>query len=256
MPRFHLLVAILLTVATLGLAPSAAAHYNPTKGRWIERDPIGYRDGTSLYQFASGQPASKLDSDGRSTHEPPGWLPIDAPPGMLPVIPTRPAATEFERPGPITRCTLAIRCGEVHKSGFRVGTHCGLIICDDWGCQALDGSGGSTNRWELETPPRKWGTTGPAIAVPSSVCDCLRSRAKRWNLLRVKRDHFDRNSNWSLRCLLDGCGYTVDWGGSSPPQGWNCSRCVEWSMDPTHVTQDAGYEYCFRCVKSEPCPCP
>lgn len=80
MPRFHLLVTILVTIATLGLASSAAAHYNPTQGRWLERDPIGsspsvspskaanpaiaYAMGASLVQFVRSQPGSLKDPTG------------------------------------------------------------------------------------------------------------------------------------------------------------------------------------------------
>jgi len=64
MSRSNLLVAILVTTATLGLAPSASAHYNPTQGRWIERDPAGYVDGKSVYQYARSRPITALDPSG------------------------------------------------------------------------------------------------------------------------------------------------------------------------------------------------
>jgi len=64
MPRFHLLVAILVTVATLGIAPSTSAHYNPTKGRWMERDPLGYSDGINLYEALASSPITQLDPKG------------------------------------------------------------------------------------------------------------------------------------------------------------------------------------------------
>jgi len=41
-------------------------HYSPALGRWLERDPAGYVDGMSLYQYVSGQPIAKLDPMGLS----------------------------------------------------------------------------------------------------------------------------------------------------------------------------------------------
>jgi RHS repeat-associated protein len=48
--------------------------YHPRLGRWLSRDPIGYVDGMSLYEYVSGMPISLLDSFGRASFPPyPGY---------------------------------------------------------------------------------------------------------------------------------------------------------------------------------------
>ncbi len=39
-------------------------HYSVTLGRWLERDPLGYVDGSNLYGYVSGQPLAALDPFG------------------------------------------------------------------------------------------------------------------------------------------------------------------------------------------------
>jgi len=36
-------------------------YYHPTLGRWTARDPIGYRDGKNIYQYASSVPIGRID---------------------------------------------------------------------------------------------------------------------------------------------------------------------------------------------------
>jgi len=38
--------------------------YHPTLGRWLQRDPAGYADGMSLYEYCASVPVAKLDSTG------------------------------------------------------------------------------------------------------------------------------------------------------------------------------------------------
>jgi len=100
MIRLDSFILCLAVVAALGFSPIAEAHYSPTQGRWVERDPIGYADGASLYQYAGGRASSALDPQGKQ-HEPPGILPIDPPPGMLPAIPGAPWPEMPPPPGTI-----------------------------------------------------------------------------------------------------------------------------------------------------------
>ncbi len=44
-----------------GLYTVRHRHYSPELGRWISRDPIGYVDGMSLYEYVSGTPLVRLD---------------------------------------------------------------------------------------------------------------------------------------------------------------------------------------------------
>jgi RHS repeat-associated protein len=41
--------------------------YHPLLGRWLTRDPLGYVDGMSLYEYCRGNPATKLDGMGLAT---------------------------------------------------------------------------------------------------------------------------------------------------------------------------------------------
>ena len=46
--------------------PSAHARvYDPTTGRWLERDPIGYVDGMNMYQYVDSNPVRYLDPSGQ-----------------------------------------------------------------------------------------------------------------------------------------------------------------------------------------------
>ena len=38
--------------------------YSPVLGRWIQRDPIGYKGGINLYEYAGGGPTAKIDPRG------------------------------------------------------------------------------------------------------------------------------------------------------------------------------------------------
>ncbi len=42
------------------------AFYNPTAGRWLNRDPIGIRGGLNIYGFAHNETLAKFDPDGRA----------------------------------------------------------------------------------------------------------------------------------------------------------------------------------------------
>jgi len=64
MSRLDLHILFLAVVTALGFAPIAEAHYSPTQGRWVERDPIGYADGCSLYVYGSSTPTLLRDSSG------------------------------------------------------------------------------------------------------------------------------------------------------------------------------------------------
>jgi len=41
--------------------------YHPALGRWMQREPSGYKDGLSFYEFLKSAPAVSLDPDGRKT---------------------------------------------------------------------------------------------------------------------------------------------------------------------------------------------
>jgi len=59
------LPAVLLAVcATLVFTASVSAMYHPTLGRFAQRDPKGYVDGMSLYQYVRGAPTNSCDPTG------------------------------------------------------------------------------------------------------------------------------------------------------------------------------------------------
>ena len=44
--------------------------YHPTLGRWLQRDPLGYADGMSLYEYVRSSPMNFLDLTGEATTRP------------------------------------------------------------------------------------------------------------------------------------------------------------------------------------------
>jgi hypothetical protein len=39
--------------------------YDPNTGRWLSRDPLGEKAGVNLYDYVGGNPAYRIDRDGR-----------------------------------------------------------------------------------------------------------------------------------------------------------------------------------------------
>lgn len=65
--RMLLLVAAMVT----WLAPDAHARwYDPTTGRWLQRDPAGFVDGMSRYQYVVSNPLRYVDRNGWQAEEP------------------------------------------------------------------------------------------------------------------------------------------------------------------------------------------
>jgi len=50
--------------AETGLYVTLHRTYHPTLGRWLQRDPIGYGDGMSLYEYVSSMPLQGRDPRG------------------------------------------------------------------------------------------------------------------------------------------------------------------------------------------------
>ncbi|MCY2929869.1 MAG: hypothetical protein NTV86_10325 [Planctomycetota bacterium] len=60
--------AVWLTVlgSVLAIASEPAnAFYHPGTGRWLQRDPVGYKDGMNLYQYVNSRPATTSDPSGQ-----------------------------------------------------------------------------------------------------------------------------------------------------------------------------------------------
>ena len=59
------LVTLLAAIAVaLVLASEAGAVYHPTLGRFLQRDPDGYRAGSALYAYVRSAPTHGLDPSG------------------------------------------------------------------------------------------------------------------------------------------------------------------------------------------------
>jgi RHS repeat-associated protein len=56
-------------------------HYDPTTGRYLQPDPMGFVDGPSLYAYAKSSPSMKIDPDGQQVRIP---FPGVSFPGMPP----------------------------------------------------------------------------------------------------------------------------------------------------------------------------
>jgi hypothetical protein len=62
----HFFAVLSGLVAVALLAADASAMYHPTLGRWLQRDPIGYADGMSLYEYVRSSPCGWRDPSGES----------------------------------------------------------------------------------------------------------------------------------------------------------------------------------------------
>jgi hypothetical protein len=76
-------------ISILIIAESCSAYYSYSLGRWCSRDPIGYVDGMSLYEYIRSRPIKNHDTYGLSGDCPPppewdtsgsnnGWSALDA----------------------------------------------------------------------------------------------------------------------------------------------------------------------------------
>jgi len=52
---------------TTGLYAVRFRHYDPGLGRWLQRDPAGYVDGASLYEYVRSMPTQSVDPTGLAT---------------------------------------------------------------------------------------------------------------------------------------------------------------------------------------------
>jgi hypothetical protein len=69
--RSSRLLAVLVGFAAITfLAAEASATYHPTLGQFLQRDPIGYADGMSLYEYCQCRPIAGTDPTGQAY----GWL--------------------------------------------------------------------------------------------------------------------------------------------------------------------------------------
>jgi RHS repeat-associated protein len=82
--------------------------YDPVRGRWINRDPIGEAGGINLYGYVYNTPTNLRDGLGLDA----GVL------SGLDGVETKQGAS----------CDVALWCGTIDRSGIDVGTHCGVVV--------------------------------------------------------------------------------------------------------------------------------
>ena len=56
-------------LAEAGLHHYKARAYSPTLGRFLQTDPIGYKDGINWYDYVDGDPVNRVDSDGKAAQD-------------------------------------------------------------------------------------------------------------------------------------------------------------------------------------------
>jgi hypothetical protein len=143
-------VLLLMAMGWLALPAPAWAFYNPSTGRWLNRDPIGEKAGDNLYGLVEENPISNVDTDGRSIL---GRQPIEIPwPAPWPIEIPWPNPWPFPSPSPskprktwptLFELVCPFKCnGQVYNPI----THC---CCGDSvvSRDAVD-TGIATHRWE------------------------------------------------------------------------------------------------------------
>jgi RHS repeat-associated protein len=217
--------------ATLGLHHFRARWMSPSAGRFLGRDPIGYEGSpNSLYEYVRARALISMDPKGL-------YQIADCVPDDYDEPPDQPWQGS---------CNIKVRCfGFPINSPFSAfcgnkGMHCGLILDDGAGrVVSLDGSGGCENNFDwvqpAYQPPGQF--TGPVGQYPTTVCECLRQKAKTWNSIKIPRSTTGCNSNTSLRCLAGACGISgsisMPGNGCTPFRYDSCKEynCTLWS-DP------------------------
>jgi len=65
------LIAVLAGFAAIAMvAADAQAIYHPRMGRFMQRDPAGYRDGMNRFEYVRSNPLVLVDSYGRQASQP------------------------------------------------------------------------------------------------------------------------------------------------------------------------------------------
>jgi hypothetical protein len=70
MPKMTIALAFAAACLAWFAPTSAVAMYHPGQGRWMQREPGGYLDGMSLYQYVKSRPAFYVDPTGWQATQP------------------------------------------------------------------------------------------------------------------------------------------------------------------------------------------
>jgi RHS repeat-associated protein len=102
-----------------------ARYYDAAKGRFLQRDPLGYVDGMNLYEFVRGQPTRQLDPSGLVIYDIDPASPNNAPWAWYPLSPTVSGKTAILESG--IRCQV-LACCEQHTDVERYRFECTIRI--------------------------------------------------------------------------------------------------------------------------------
>ncbi|WP_428940602.1 RHS repeat domain-containing protein [Fontivita pretiosa] len=182
------------------LVYNRARMLHPGLGRFMQRDPLAYVDGSNLYHYVRSNPLDNVDGDG-------------------------------------LKCRVATKCDVIRLETDILGfltqgssgiLHCGIVISDDEGVLVVDAGPNDSGENVFEGAPAQneeaWGHVGPYADRPDEDCACLRSQWKEWNTHKFKYEAASRNSNYAVKCLMKKCGMGIKWKGLVKPWGYK-SRC-------------------------------
>jgi hypothetical protein len=150
---------LLVSLALLSGAASAWAFYDPSAGRWINRDPNGEREGRNLYGFVLNDAVAYVDSFGLDLFRPISLPALPLPP-LIPLPPLPPGQNLPPPCAPYPECLshnkpdCFDRC--LQKSGWSYG----------WALVGIGTVGGGTIPTPIPKPlggkPSIW-TTFPSL---------------------------------------------------------------------------------------------
>ena len=212
---------------TLSLSAARYRNYHPTLGRWIERDPEGYVDGMSLYQYCRSNPAGMTDPTGLEGDEN-AWADFEA--WM--------AEEDYGSSG--SQGTPAAASGPVNLPGFNDK----ISLTIDPNMRGGNSPGAPVAPSDLQTPTvnidpnTQPDTIAPAVhAAPTDWRDPTLNinpsiRTRRGPFRPQPMEWLDALRLWDLKSLATGFLYDVSGRGVSFYQNMSArtdfERCVQW----------------------------
>jgi RHS repeat-associated protein len=215
--------------ADLALYHFRARMYDPESGRFLGRDPIGYRASLNLYQVVDGHSLSYVD-----------------PTGLTGRATTRPVrANPDDSTNPVSgKCVISFECARSPWPGY----HCGIRLeyTDESGdpvtshlhAKGLYAEGGRANGCKIRDQGAQAETDYTirnSVEADNSVCQCIANAVNAYNQFMQDNDNYEVfpsegdecgsrpgcNSNYAARCVLNKCGVSATPGVHGFLPGWN-----------------------------------